>query len=58
MKGETTITFRLKCEPRIKMTAPAELVTKRERDCGITFFNEFGSPQTIVMLDEVWEIEK
>ena len=58
MKGETTITFRLKCEPRIKMTAPAELVTKLERGCGITFFNEFGFPQTIGMPDEAWEIEK
>ena len=52
------IDFRLKCEPRIKVTAPAELVKPDNDGFVITFWNENSCLQTIVMLDKYWEKEE
>jgi len=54
------MTFRLKCEPSITMTAPASLVHDIDDDLkgwGISFWNEYGALHTIVMLAREWEKE-
>jgi hypothetical protein len=54
---EKKITFRLKCEPQIILTAPASLVHDEKDGWGITFFNEYDHPETIIMLSRVWTKE-
>ena len=52
-----TITFRLRCEPRIIVTAPASLVHEIDDDWGIDFRNENDYLQTIVFESKIWEKE-
>ena len=54
---EKTITFRLICEPRIIVQAPAELVHNVEDGWGIVFWNEYGSMQTIIFESKTWDME-
>ena len=53
-----TVTFRLKCEPRIVVTAPASLVHDVNGDWGIDYRNENDYPQTIVFESRIWEKEE
>ena len=48
------ITFKLRVEPRITVTAPEELVKTVDGGYGILFWNENESLQTIVMLEREW----
>jgi len=52
-----TITFRLRCEPRIIVTEPASLVHGVDDDWGIDFRNENDCLQTIVFESKIWEKE-
>ena len=51
--------FRLKCEPRVVVTAAASLVHDLDDGdgWGIVFVNENNCQQTMVMLSSVWEKE-
>ena len=51
---EKYITFRLKCEPRITVSAPSTSVHVVEGGYGIVFWNENSSLNTIVMPSDVW----
>ena len=51
---EKAITFRLKCDPRISVTAPTVSVHQVEGGYGIIFWNENDCMQTIVMPDNIW----
>ena len=53
------VRFRLKCEPRVVVTAAASLVHDLDEGdgWGIVFVNEYNCLQTIVMLSSVWEKE-
>lgn len=48
------ITFRLRVNPRITVTAPKELVKTVDGGYGILFWNENDSIQSIIMLEREW----
>lgn len=52
-----TITFRLKCDPRITVTAPAVQVHEVDGGYGIVFCNENDAVNTIVMGSKEWAKE-
>jgi hypothetical protein len=51
---EKTITFRLKCDPRITVTAPATSVHCIDGGYGIIFWNENDAMNTIIMPSMEW----
>ena len=51
------ITFRLKCDPRITVTAPAVQVHEVDGGYGIVFCNENDAVNTIVMGSKEWAKE-
>lgn len=59
LESEEPVRFRLKCEPRVVVTAAASLVHDLDEGdgCGIVFVNENNCLQTMVMLSSVWEKE-
>ena len=54
---EETITFRFKCEPRIVVSVPADIVHEEDDAWCAVFVNENQSPQTIVFLFDIWTKE-
>lgn len=52
-----TVTFRLKCEPRIVVTVPAEIVHEEGDAWCLVFVNENQCLQTMVLLFREWTKE-
>lgn len=52
-----TITFRLKCDPRIVVMVPAEIVREEDDAWCLVFVNENQCLQTMVLLFREWTKE-